>query len=216
MGILHETGHGLYEQGLPKEWSHWPVARRAAWRSTKARACSSEMQIVRTAEFWEWAMPLAQQHLGTDAIAGWDLDDMLAHVHHDRARPDPRRCRRGDLSAARHPALRDRAGPDRRARLRPRTCRKSGTPRCSEYLGLSTIDNPKDGPMQDVHWPVRRLRLFPELHAGRHDRRAAMGGRSSGTIPAAATTSATAISPASTTGAATTSGRRPRRCRRRT
>ena len=26
MGVLHETGHALYEQNLPKTWSHWPRA----------------------------------------------------------------------------------------------------------------------------------------------------------------------------------------------
>ena len=24
MGVLHETGHALYEQNLPKAWAHWP------------------------------------------------------------------------------------------------------------------------------------------------------------------------------------------------
>ena len=27
MGILHETGHALYEQNLPKQWSHWPLGK---------------------------------------------------------------------------------------------------------------------------------------------------------------------------------------------
>ena len=27
MGIIHETGHGLYEQGLPKEWSNFAVGK---------------------------------------------------------------------------------------------------------------------------------------------------------------------------------------------
>ncbi|HUV32451.1 MAG TPA: carboxypeptidase M32, partial [Devosiaceae bacterium] len=27
MGTLHETGHSLYEQGLDKQWSHWPLGK---------------------------------------------------------------------------------------------------------------------------------------------------------------------------------------------
>ena len=35
-----------------------------------------------------------------------------------------------------------------------------------EYLGLSTIDNMKDGPMQDVHWPSGALGYFPSYTLG--------------------------------------------------
>ena len=35
-----------------------------------------------------------------------------------------------------------------------------------EYLGLSTIDNPADGPMQDVHWPGAAFGYFPSYTLG--------------------------------------------------
>jgi carboxypeptidase Taq len=35
-----------------------------------------------------------------------------------------------------------------------------------DYLGLSTIDNPKDGPMQDVHWPSGAFGYFPSYTLG--------------------------------------------------
>ncbi|MCA0434051.1 MAG: tRNA (adenosine(37)-N6)-threonylcarbamoyltransferase complex ATPase subunit type 1 TsaE [Proteobacteria bacterium] len=34
------------------------------------------------------------------------------------------------------------------------------------YLGLSTIDNMKDGPMQDVHWPGGAFGYFPSYTLG--------------------------------------------------
>ncbi|MCB1376813.1 MAG: carboxypeptidase M32, partial [Alphaproteobacteria bacterium] len=34
------------------------------------------------------------------------------------------------------------------------------------YLGLSTIDNPGDGPMQDVHWPSGAFGYFPSYTLG--------------------------------------------------
>src|SRR5690606_29578379 len=34
------------------------------------------------------------------------------------------------------------------------------------YLGLSTIDNPADGPMQDVHWPSGAFGYFPSYTLG--------------------------------------------------
>ena len=35
-----------------------------------------------------------------------------------------------------------------------------------DYLGLSTIDNMKDGPMQDVHWPSGAFGYFPSYTLG--------------------------------------------------
>ena len=35
-----------------------------------------------------------------------------------------------------------------------------------EYLGLSTIDTPQDGPMQDVHWPAGLFGYFPSYTLG--------------------------------------------------
>jgi carboxypeptidase Taq len=35
-----------------------------------------------------------------------------------------------------------------------------------EYLGLATLDNPKDGPMQDVHWPAGAFGYFPSYTLG--------------------------------------------------
>ena len=34
------------------------------------------------------------------------------------------------------------------------------------YLDLSTLDNPKDGPMQDVHWPGGAFGYFPSYTLG--------------------------------------------------
>ena len=35
-----------------------------------------------------------------------------------------------------------------------------------DYLGLSTLDNPSDGPMQDVHWPGGAFGYFPSYTLG--------------------------------------------------
>jgi carboxypeptidase Taq len=35
-----------------------------------------------------------------------------------------------------------------------------------DYLGLSTLDNPADGPMQDMHWPAGAFGYFPSYTIG--------------------------------------------------
>ncbi|MBV9653937.1 MAG: carboxypeptidase M32, partial [Acetobacteraceae bacterium] len=45
MGILHETGHGLYEQGLPREWRHQPVGRARGMSMHESQSLLIEMQV---------------------------------------------------------------------------------------------------------------------------------------------------------------------------
>ena len=78
-----------------------------------------------------------------------------------------------------------------------------------DYLGLSTIDNPKDGPDAGRALAVGRLRLFPELYAGSPDRGAAARRHGARHARPRRADRAAATSRPSTTGAAARSGRRP-------
>ncbi|MHB1102751.1 MAG: carboxypeptidase M32 [Devosia sp.] len=165
MGILHETGHGLYEQGLPKRWSHWPLGKARGMAIHESQSLFVEKQIARSPEFWEWAMPHVREHLGEDAIAGWELEDVLAHVHWIE-----RGLIRVDADEATYPLhviLRFEIEKDLiEDKLAPKDVPEVWDAKMNEYLGLSTIDNPKDGPMQDVHWPSGAFGYFPSYTLG--------------------------------------------------
>jgi len=165
MGILHETGHGLYEQGLPAAWSHLPLGKARGMAMHESQSLFVEMQVARSAEFWEWAMPIVRQHLGDQAIAGWDLEDMLAHVHHIE-----RGLIRVDADEATYPLhviLRFEMEQDLvSGKLAPKDIPEVWDAKMRDYLGLATIDNAKDGPMQDVHWPSGAFGYFPSYTLG--------------------------------------------------
>jgi carboxypeptidase Taq len=165
MGILHETGHGLYEQGLPQQWSHWPMGKARGMAIHESQSLFVEKQIARSPEFWEWAMPHVREHLGEEAIAGWDLEDVLNHVHHIE-----RGLIRVDADEATYPLhviLRYEIEQELvTGALAPKDLPEAWDARMREYLGLSTIDNPKDGPMQDVHWPSGAIGYFPSYTLG--------------------------------------------------
>ncbi|KKB06933.1 hypothetical protein VE26_16800, partial [Devosia chinhatensis] len=80
MGVLHETGHALSEQGLPTDWSHWPLGTARGMGMHQRPSLFVELQIARSADFCESMLPLMHHHLGADAIAGWHIDDILAEV----------------------------------------------------------------------------------------------------------------------------------------
>ena len=165
MGILHETGHGLYEQGLPIEWGHWPVGAARGMAIHESQSLFVEKQVARSAEFWEWAMPHVAEHLGPDAIAGWDLEDVLAHVHmieRGKIRVDA-----DEATYPLHVILRFEIEKQLiEGTLAPKDVPEAWDARMNDYLGLRTIDDPKDGPMQDVHWPSGAFGYFPSYTLG--------------------------------------------------
>ncbi|HVW92729.1 MAG TPA: carboxypeptidase M32 [Devosia sp.] len=165
MGILHEAGHGLYEQNLPKEWSHWPLGRARGMGVHESQSLFNEKQIGHAPEFWQWAEPRAREILGTSALEGWTLEDILAHVNliaRGLIRVDA-----DELTYPLHVILRYELEQDLvSGALEVKDLPEAWDAKMRDYLGLSTIDIPRDGPMQDVHWPSGALGYFPSYTLG--------------------------------------------------
>ncbi|MBF0561673.1 MAG: carboxypeptidase M32, partial [Alphaproteobacteria bacterium] len=75
MGVLHETGHALYEMGLPGEWRYQPVGRARGMSVHESQSLLIEMQACRSQHFVAWAAPRLQA-----AFAGsgdcWEADNL--------------------------------------------------------------------------------------------------------------------------------------------
>jgi carboxypeptidase Taq len=66
MGVLHETGHALYEQGLPKEWRDQPVGQARGMSLHESQSLLMEMQACRSREFLSFLAPLLRETYGDD------------------------------------------------------------------------------------------------------------------------------------------------------
>jgi carboxypeptidase Taq len=161
MGILHETGHGLYEQNLPQDIAHWPSARARGMAMHESQSLFVEKQIGRNSAFWSFALPKVEEHLGECLT----LDELLPHLHHvgrGLIRVDA-----DEVTYPLHVILRCELEQDMLSgRLEVRDLQEAWDAKMREYLGLSTLDNPKDGPMQDVHWPAGAFGYFPSYTLG--------------------------------------------------
>lgn len=165
MGVLHETGHALYEQGLPKEWSHWPLGKARGMGMHESQSLFVEMQLARSTEFWEFFLPHVHQHLGDGALPGWDIEDVLAEVNH--VERGYIRVDADEVTYPLHVILRYELEKDLvSGALDVSQIPEAWDAKMQEYLGISTIDNPKDGPMQDVHWPGGAFGYFPSYTLG--------------------------------------------------
>ncbi len=162
MGILHETGHGLYEQNLPHDLGHWPSTKARGMAMHESQSLFQEMQLSRRPEFWEFALPLAREILGVDSFT---VEDMLAHVHKVE-----RGFIRVDADEATYPLhviLRFEIEQDLvTGKLAAKDVPEIWNAKMQDYLGLSTAGNFRDGPMQDVHWPSGAFGYFPSYTLG--------------------------------------------------
>src|SRR6185436_18604565 len=63
--VLHETGHGLYEQGLPKA-QHFgtPLAESISLGIHESQSRMWENLVGRSAAFWKFYMPRAKEAFG--------------------------------------------------------------------------------------------------------------------------------------------------------
>ena len=63
MGVLHETGHALYEAGLPEAWRYQPVGQAGGMALHESQSLLIEMQACRSRPFMRFLAPLLAEHL---------------------------------------------------------------------------------------------------------------------------------------------------------
>ena len=163
-GTMHECGHGLYEQGLPKG-DHFgePLGDSISLGIHESQSRMWENFVGRSREFWAWALPHAQQMMGS-GLEKFGVDDLFAatnlversyiRVEADEATYNlhvmlrfgiERAMVRGDLS------INDLPG--------------AWNERFEQMLGV-TVPDDRRGCLQDVHWSFGLLGYFPTYTLG--------------------------------------------------
>ncbi|MCR0983506.1 carboxypeptidase M32 [Roseomonas populi] len=69
LGILHETGHALYERGLPEPFARQPVGEAAGMAAHESQSLIIEMQAARSDAFLSWLGPELHAAFGGDPAA---------------------------------------------------------------------------------------------------------------------------------------------------
>ncbi len=75
MGVLHETGHAMYERGLPEPWRFQPVGQARGMSAHESQSLLVEMQACRSHQFVSFLAPLAREAFG-GAGPGWEADNL--------------------------------------------------------------------------------------------------------------------------------------------
>jgi carboxypeptidase Taq len=75
MGVLHETGHALYDFGLPARWRRQPVGRARGMSLHESQSLLIEMQACRSHEFMAWLAPQLHETFGGPA-SQWQPENL--------------------------------------------------------------------------------------------------------------------------------------------
>ncbi len=163
MGVLHETGHALYEQGRPADWLHQPVGSALGMSMHESQSLIIEMQACRSREFQEFTAPILREAFGDDGPA-WSADNMYR-----LATTVKRGLIRVDADEVTYPAhviLRYRLETAMIAGdLVPADLPAAWNDGMSELLGV-VPPNDALGCLQDIHWPGGAWGYFPTYTLG--------------------------------------------------
>jgi carboxypeptidase Taq len=158
MGTVHETGHGRYEQNLPRDWLGQPVAHARSAALHESQSLSFEMQLGSHPGFVQLLAPLVQQTLGLQpAFEPANLQKLMTRVKPGLIRVDA-----DEVTYPAHVILRyeiERALIE--GDIEPEDVPALWDSKMKELLGLDTRGNFTDGALQDVHWPEALFGYFP-------------------------------------------------------
>lgn len=163
-GICHETGHGLYEQGLPLAWRGQPVGEVNSMAMHESQSLLMESVVCCSQAFYRYLEYDIQQAFGPqEALNAENLYQLATRVQPNLIRVDS-----DEVTYQMHIILRY----ELEKQLLSGALMVKDLPECwhammQQYLNLSTLGNDQNGVMQDVHWPSGAFGYFPAYTLGR-------------------------------------------------
>jgi len=163
-GVMHEAGHGLYEQGLPKG-DHFgePLGESVSLGIHESQSRMWENFVGRSGAFWTWALPHAKKAYAP-ALDSWTIDTMfrVANI----VQPSFIRVEADEATYNLHVMLRfaiERALISKELAVKDLPSVWNST--FKDFLGLDVPDD-RRGCLQDVHWSFGLVGYFPTYTLG--------------------------------------------------
>ncbi|MCB9851239.1 MAG: carboxypeptidase M32 [Phycisphaerales bacterium] len=162
-GLMHEVGHGLYEQGLEPEHVFTPMGMYCSLGIHESQSRLWENMVGRSKAFWQTRYALAQEMLGA-SLAGVSLDAFHAAINH--VAPSLIRVEADEVTYGLHIILRFEMERDiLSGKLEVDDVPEAWNAKMTELVGV-TPPNDAQGCMQDVHWSMGAFGYFPTYALG--------------------------------------------------
>ena len=160
---IHETGHGLYEQGLPAAWRGTALGMHAGMAVHESQSRLWENQVARSRGFWRYFEPRLRA-LFPDGAAGLGSDELYRKINAVEATPI--RVEADEVTYNLHILLRFEL--ERRlfaGTLAVADLPAAWTALARDLLGLAPSSD-REGVLQDVHWSGGAFGYFPSYCMG--------------------------------------------------
>ncbi|MGB0750196.1 MAG: carboxypeptidase M32 [Magnetospiraceae bacterium] len=163
MGVLHETGHALYEHQLPKPWRWQPVGDARGMSIHESQSLLLEMQVCRSRAFLDFAAPLMRAAFNGTGAA-WSVEN-LTRIY-TQVKPDFIRVDADEVTYPAHVILRYRL----ERKLIDGAMDLADLPSAwnegmEQLLGIRPPDD-RLGCLQDIHWYDGAWGYFPTYTLG--------------------------------------------------
>ena len=161
-GVLHEAGHGLYEQGLPSEQSHLPSGDSVSLGIHESQSRLWENHVGRSRPFWEKWLPRAQELF--PHLQKLDLDQF--HTAINRSQYSYIRVEADEATYDLHILL--RFALERQlinGELKVADIPAAWNAHFQDLFGM-TPPSDTEGCLQDIHWAMGGLGYFATYSLG--------------------------------------------------
>ncbi|MEZ5300619.1 MAG: carboxypeptidase M32 [Verrucomicrobiales bacterium] len=161
-GVLHESGHGLYDQGLPEADHGLPTGEAISLGIHESQSRLWENHVGRGRPFWEKWLPRAAEYF--PHLRGVGIDQIVAAMN--RSEPSYIRVEADESTYDLHIIL--RFGIERRlirGELDAADVPAAWNEEFEKLFGFS-VDRDANGCLQDIHWSMGALGYFPTYTLG--------------------------------------------------
>jgi carboxypeptidase Taq len=163
-GLIHEAGHGMYEQGIAAEFQRTPCGGGASMGIHESQSLFWENIIARSPEFWQWAYPKLQ-HVFPDVLRGVHQSAFVQAIN--KVEPSLNRVESDEVSYNLHIIVRYHIERDLIAgTLDVNDIPSRWNTEMEQLLGVVPA-NDAEGCLQDVHWSFGGIGYFPSYTLGK-------------------------------------------------
>ncbi len=163
LGVLHETGHALYERGLPERWARQPVGASAGMAAHESQSLIIEMQACRSNAYLRFLGPVLHAAFGgaAEPYAPGNLGRLWRRIERGFIRIEA-----DEMTYPAHVILRFRleqamVGGDLEVADLPDAWNQG----MRDLLGITPPDD-RRGCLQDIHWYDGGFGYFPSYTLG--------------------------------------------------
>lgn len=163
MGVLHETGHALYEANLPRGWQGQPVGDARGMSVHESQSLLIEMQVCRSKAFLTYALPVIKKEFGIRS-KDWNIENVYAN--YNKVTPSLIRVDADEVTYPSHIIIRyhiEKYLID--GEMEVEDLPEAWAQGMDKFLGIKP-DSDKNGCMQDIHWMDGTFGYFPTYTIG--------------------------------------------------